>query len=160
MFTFGLAVGIVLITAGCHPPQRTAVLEAAAYPPDFTLVFFVAADEWPGEPTPPASRPAQHTVTPDRILRAALGPGVSPRFHPPATATLSVDQMAELYRWAEQAVANKAGLPAMSAAARPEVVYRLSITTHGESDEFRTTPTRNPSARKLLERLIDLRGGR
>ena len=120
------------------------MLEAAAYPPDFTLVFFVAADEWPGEPTPPASRPAQHTVTPDRILRAALGPGVSPRFHPPATATLSVDQMAELYRWAEQAVANKAGLPAMSAAARPEVVYRLSITTHGASDEFRPNPPPTP----------------
>lgn len=157
MWVLGL---IALGWAGCVTPQREAVLDAAAYPPDFTLVFFVEADEWPGEPTTPQTRPAQHAVTPDRTLRAALGPGVSPQFHPPATATLTAGQMAELYRLAEDVVRLESQQASMSRAARPEVVYRLTLTAHGDSIELRTTPDRNPAARDLLDRLIRLRGGR
>ncbi len=146
--------------AGCETPTRQATLDAAAYPPDFTLVFFVEADGSDGPADLPEQRPAQHVVTPDRLLRAALGPGVTPRFHPPATATLTAGQMAELYRLAEAAAQAEAGLPPISRAARPAVVYVLTLTASGTSADLRTTPDRNPAARDLLDLLIQLRGGR
>ncbi|MBB6428363.1 hypothetical protein [Algisphaera agarilytica] len=150
----------VLGLVGCESAERQAVIEATAYPPDFTLEFFVQSQPWPGETPAPDERPAQHTVTPDRTLRAALGPGVSPKFHPPATATLSPTDMAGLYRLAEQAAAHEATLVPMSGSSHPEVVYRLSITARDQTTDLRTTPDRNPPAKQLLDRLIELRGGR
>lgn len=148
------------VAAGCQSPQRQATLDAAAYPPDFTLVFFVKAHGSDRPDDSPHQRPAQHAVTPDRLLRAALGPGVTPRFHPPATATLTAEQMAELYRLAEAAAQAEAGLLPISRAARPAVVYRLTLTAGGTSTDLRTAPDRNPAARDLLDLLIQLRGGR
>lgn len=145
---------------GCDTPQRQAELDAAAYPPDFTLVFFVEAQDDLIPSQTPHHRPAQHAVTPDLTLRAALGPGVTPRFHPPATATLTTDQMAELHRLADQAVRAEDQLPPMSGAARPAVMYRLTLAAHGVSRAIRTTPDRNPAARDLLDLLVELRGGR
>jgi len=146
--------------AGCEASQRQAALDAAAYPPDFTLVFFVEAQDAATPDPSPHERPAQHAVTPDRTLRAALGPGVTPRFHPPATATLAVGQMAALFRLTERAVAAESELPTISRAARPAVVYRLTLVAAGTSRDLRTTPGRNPAARELLELLVQLRGGR
>ncbi|MEM9419205.1 MAG: hypothetical protein AAGA25_09180 [Planctomycetota bacterium] len=150
----------VLGLLGCESANRQAVIDATAYPPDFTLEFFVQSQPWPGETPTPDQRPAQHTVTPDRTLRAALGPGVSPRFHPPATATLAPADMAELFQLAEAAVAHEANLRPMSPASHPEIVYRLSVTAHDLTRDLRTTPDRNAPAKQLLDRLIELRGGR
>ncbi|MEM1107197.1 MAG: hypothetical protein AAGH99_00725 [Planctomycetota bacterium] len=160
VYVWGAAI-FTLALAGCVSPDRQAVLDAAAYPPDFTLEFFVTADEpLPGETGSPANRPAQHVVTPDRKLRAALGPGVSPRFHPPTTALLSKAEMTDLYRLAEASAEAEAGLAPISAAARPAVVYQLRFTAHGQPAALRTLPDRNPKAQALLDRLVQLRGGR
>jgi hypothetical protein len=156
-----LCLGAVLILfVGCRGPQRQATLDAAAYPPDFTLVFFVEVSPAAIDPSEPRTRPGLHLVEPDRTLRVALGPGVTPDLHPPATATLRPADLQTLHRLARDAGLTHASPPRRPADARPAVRYRVTVVAHGRSTTTLTTPERNPAAAQLLDELIRLRGSR
>ena len=171
------ALGWVAACGAPVVPRETP----AGYPPDFALVMTVygepSADA--GRDPEPRHRSAQHIVTPDRLLRAALGPGTHADYYPGPTAKLSPAQMGLIYRLAVAALAsentnlpheNTPPTPPNAATARAAAVpalapgagvsYRLTLEAHARVTTYDTTPQRNAAATALLDELIRLRGGR
>lgn len=181
------SLGVVLLAAvllgvgGCQPVVAPSAENDAAYPPDFSLVFTVhgSPDADAGRDLEPRHRSAQHVITPDRLLRVALGPGVHADLYPPATAKISIERMALLYRLAsaaQQTGPADAQPPTNPAASAPTsttptaptpgvlptapITYRLTLTGHGQHWTYDTHPRQNAAATALLDELIRLRGGR
>ncbi len=91
---------------GCSsaPPQKEepepVVLPERA-PEDFTLAVTVmgpAATPEEIDAEPRAERPARYIVEPDGVLRAAVGPGATPRVYPGQTRQLTADQVERVWR--------------------------------------------------------------
>lgn len=169
-----LSVMICLGTAGCRSSGSVpSDASPRAYPADFALVLTVrgSAEADTGRDREPRHRSAQHVLTPDRLLRVALGPGVHADLYPPASAQVSIEQMALLYRLAAAAreSADEASSPSETSPARPAppptvasanpITYRLTLTAHGQRWTYRFPPRENAAATALLDELIRLRGG-
>lgn len=141
--------------AGCRGPQP-APLGERSYPADFALEMTVEAVTF-ASGSDPLRYPSRYVLEPNRVLRVALGPGVHAGLHPPPTATLSPDEMAEVYRRIERGGLMEEGEGQAASAPAGDVVYRLAITADGRTRRFTTTPEASPAAVSLLERLVALR---
>lgn len=102
----GVALPGVAALPGCssrpaiRPEPEPVVLPDRA-PDDFTLSVTVLgpanqADEVDDTPRP--QRPARYLVEPDGVLRAAVGPGATPRVYPRQTRQLDAAQVERLWR--------------------------------------------------------------
>ncbi len=100
-------VGVVLaLLPGCSsPPRPIAVPEPIVLPDeapeDFALSITVispASAEAPIDDLPRPQRPARYVVEPDGVLRAAIGPGATPRVYPRQTRRLDAGQVQRLWR--------------------------------------------------------------
>lgn len=169
---------LVIVVSGCRP-GATSPPDPAGYPPDFALVFLVRGtpEADAGRDPEPRHRSAQHVLTPDRLLRVALGPGVHADLYPPPTAKIPVERMALLYRLVDAARQSVVAVPASEGQTTPAtaapptaepapvaptaaVTYHLVLTAHGRHSTFDTDPRQNAAATALLDELIQLRGGR
>ena len=148
-----LLMGLAAVTwvlAGCAAVDNP--VDLAAVPHDLALVFFVEVAGG-GSPEDPLRQPSQYIVEVDRTLRVALGTGVSQQLYPPPTATLTPQDMDQLYRLIEQA-----SLPKDPAAPAGPVIYHLAITAGGRTHRYATTPQASAGAVELLRYLARLRG--
>lgn len=138
----------VLVAAGC------AVLpewDEEVPPPDFALVFTVFPRN--GIDASELTRPAQHILTPDRVYRVALGPGVTHDLFPPATAKVSPGEVERLW-----AIVREHDLDTRSRGGTEADPYRVSITAGGRTWRYDTGPD-DDGAVALLRELIRMRGG-
>lgn len=89
-------------TPTVRPEPEPVVLPDAA-PDDFALSVTVlgpATEPAEFDATPRPQRPARYIVEPDGILRAAIGPGATPRVYPGQTRQLDAGQVQRLWRLA------------------------------------------------------------
>jgi len=89
-------------TPAARPEPEPVVLPDLA-PADFALgitVLSPAADPVRIDATPRPQRPARYIIEPDGVLRAAIGPGATPRVYPGRTRQLDTAQMQRLWRLA------------------------------------------------------------
>lgn len=103
-----LALCLCLALAGCSStpvvkpePEPAALPERA--PDDFALSVTVmgpATEPAEIDATPRPERPARYIVEPDGVLRAAIGPGATPRVYPGQTRQLTTGQVQRLWRLA------------------------------------------------------------
>ena len=104
--SIAVATCLWLLLAGCSsaPVVRRepepAVLPDQA-PDDFALAITIlgpATDPAEIDATARPLRPARYIVEPDGVLRAAIGPGATPRVYPGQTRQLDAGQMQRLWR--------------------------------------------------------------
>jgi hypothetical protein len=98
----GLALPGCSSTPAVRPEPEPAVLADRA-PADFALgitVLSPASDPAQIDATPRPQRPARYIVEPDGVLRAAIGPGATPRVYPGRTRRLDTEQVQRLWRLA------------------------------------------------------------
>ena len=150
-----------LLATGCEVAPWVD-REAAAFPPvppDFSLVFTVQTTDEVKNMTPalaqPLYRPAQHVLTPERVLRVAYGPGVTRQLFPEPTATLTPAQVEDLWRII---VINDLLHHTGDARSEAPVTYYISITAGDERYRYATTPNASTGAVDLLRALVALRG--
>jgi hypothetical protein len=154
--------------SGCRLSPQDPWQATGSYPADFALVLVVqvAQDaatpaERPAEDeaaaTDPTRQPSQYILEPDRTLRVALGPGVSQRIYPPATASLSPAEVGELHALVERGDLMHFQPPGPPAG---PVRYQVILTAQGRTHRYETGPQDSPATEALLRRLVVLRGGK
>ncbi len=163
-----IAAVLLIIIAGCAAPAPHGAGPDAA-PPDFALVFTVTPADagGPAEPADaaggdPLARPAQHILTPHRVLRVAFGTGVHPGLYPPATATLTPGQVNRLWQIIREHDLTTPPAPTSPPAPAPESdapSWTLQITAGGRWTRYTIPPSASPGAEQLLRELVQLRGG-
>lgn len=86
-------------------PEPEPVVLPDRAPDDFALAITIigpATNETPIDERPRPQRPARYVLEPDGVLRAAIGPGATPRVYPRQTRQLDAAQMQRLWRLVEQ----------------------------------------------------------
>lgn len=90
-----LVCGVMLTWGGCAaPPDR---YDPAHRPGDFTLRLTLTADADSSAEAMP-TEPGQYVVTPDRVMRVALGRGAHAGLYPGRTGRLTRREMDRLWR--------------------------------------------------------------
>lgn len=152
-----IALATLLVT-GCGSTAMD--VGEGGYPPDFTLVVTVEAEEPEQAEGDPHRVPAQHVLASDRVLRVALGAGTRHEFYPGPTATLEPARVAALYRIVERhGLIDELGVDEAQLEAAA-VVYHVTLSMRGQRRTYRTTPEASPGTLALVEALVALRGGR
>lgn len=99
----GLSGGLLVGCASAPPPlpEPEPVLLPERAPADFALGITVmppAREQAPLHELPVPERPGRYLVEPDGVLRAAIGPGATPRVYPRQTRRLNEAQVQRLWR--------------------------------------------------------------
>ena len=97
---------LMLCLPGCSStprplPEPEPVVLPDTTPEDFALSITVvgpSSAETDIDSLPRAERPARYLVEPDGVLRAAIGPGATPRVYPRQTRQLDQAQVQRLWR--------------------------------------------------------------
>lgn len=97
---------LLLSLPGCSStprplPEPEPVVLPDSTPEDFALSITVvgpSSAETDIDSLPRAERPARYLVEPDGVLRAAIGPGATPRVYPRQTRQLDQAQVQRLWR--------------------------------------------------------------
>lgn len=97
---------LLLCLPGCSStprplPEPEPVVLPDTAPEDFALSITVvgpSSAETDIDDRPRAERPARYLVEPDGLLRAAIGPGATPRVYPRQTRQLTEAQIQRLWR--------------------------------------------------------------
>lgn len=97
---------LLLSLPGCSStprplPEPEPVVLPDTTPEDFALSITVvgpSSAETDIDDRPRAERPARYLVEPDGVLRAAIGPGATPRVYPRQTRQLTEAQVQRLWR--------------------------------------------------------------
>lgn len=144
----------ILLTPGCQRAHDDPRLADRPYPADFGLVYQVVSLE-ESEDGAPTRQPGVYIVEPDRTLRVALGSGATAGYYPPSTATLTPNQMAQLWRLVQQA--ELIDQPA-DIHADDTVKYHIQITARGKRHLLHATPAHHPQSAAILRYLAELSG--
>lgn len=155
--TILLCIAVLVVSPGCNSQtidRRLAVLEV---PSDFALVLHI---DGPAPAREPTRHHSQYIVEPNRNLRVALGPGVSPDYFPSLTGRLLPRQFKTVYQLIK---ANHLMSEPTSPGAqlRPErdaesVYYKVWITCLGRTHHFATTPSESVATWQLAKYLVHL----
>lgn len=102
----GAVVAAVGVLVGCSStprpiPEPEPIVLPDAAPEDFALsvtVIAPASNDDPVDEMPRPQRPARYIIEPDGVLRAAIGPGATPRVFPRRTRLLDAAQVRRLWR--------------------------------------------------------------
>ncbi len=105
-FALALVFGGLGVLPGCSStprpiPEPEPIVLPDVAPEDFALSITVispASADDPIDDLPRAERPARYVVEPDGVLRAAIGPGATPRVYPRQTRQLDAARVQRLWR--------------------------------------------------------------
>lgn len=152
----GVAMAAVLTLAGCVSPQRDPRLTHKEMPIDFAVHVYVEGDP---AVTDPLRQTSQYILQPDRLLRVAVGPGVTAGYFPRATRALTPAEMEAL--WGHVRESGLMHEPTTAPATQPSesgIRYHVEITAHQQVHEFVTRPEESTATVELLMQLAKLRG--
>lgn len=159
---------LILLLVGCaSAPKRPVDLDHA--PPDFALgvtVFSPAGEASEIDAQPRPLRPARYIVEPDRVLRAAIGPGSSPAVYPRQTRRLDAHQADRLWLLVvesgmlESDAASRIDSVDTFLPARTRTVASISITcagsTHHHAVRLPSGDEESQGVLTLVDQLADL----
>ena len=155
--TIILCITVLVVSPGCNYQTIDRRLAVLAVPSDFALVLHI---DGPGPAREPTRHHSQYIVEPNRNLRVALGPGVSPDYFPSLTGRLLPRQFEAVYQLVE---ANHLMSEPTSPGAQlqPErdaeaVCYKVWITCLGRTHHFETTPSESVATWQLAKYLVHL----
>lgn len=115
---------LTVVATGCQPFQHPESLRHTP-PPDFALRVTIDAP-WHGDANPAATA-STYILEPDRRLHAALGPGAIASYFPPPTATVTHDEIAQLWSIIETGqLLSEPGLDAKATAKQQALVEAAS----------------------------------
>lgn len=153
-----LMLATLLAACASEPAPAPATRAASTTTPaDFALVITVRPEGFV-DPADPLQQPAQYVLEPNRSLRVAIGPGAHHHLFPPVTATLSPQEMTQLYSLIESAELDKLDPREALNLTDAQVTYEISLTANGATHHVVTTGRQTPAVRRVLARLAKLRG--
>ena len=141
------------LLAACAPRAQPGAWQA---PPDFAVVFLVRGE---ASSTNVLRQTSRYLMEANRSLRAVSGAVATRRTYPSLRRRLTAPETESIFDHVRrhQLLAEPTSPGAEQRAADPgteRVIYELSITAHGHTHSYATTPRESPPTIQLLKLLV------